>query len=205
MKFNIMTNLYKRYGENPGGMLNVTGTIGWILSCIAQVGAIITNDKYTKKDKAFLIPQELADGAVNIFSFFILTSSVKHVASKLVSMGKISNKAITNFLKKNNLTDRIGKIDFDIEKLPNFNEIKPEYKAFKNGTDIMASVIGSVISCNIVTPIARNQIANHHSKFLRKAMTQVENENQAQKPMNQYDYYRNTMNAYIKNSGNIKV
>ena len=205
MKFDIMTRLYKRYGENPGGMLNVTGTIGWILSCAAQVGAIITNNNYSKKDKAFLIPQELADGAVNIISFFVLTSSVKHIASKLVSMGKISNKAISNFLKKNNLTDKIGKIDFDIEKLPNYNEIKPEYKRFKNGTDVMASVIGSVISCNIVTPIARNQIANHQSKFLRKAITQFENEKKEQTPANQYDYYRSTVHTYVQSSGNMKI
>lgn len=205
MKSKILARIYSKYGENPGKMLNVTGTIGWILSCAAQVGAIITNDKYTKKDKAFLIPQELSDGAINILSFLLLTSSVKRLSSKLVSMGKISNNAISNFLKKNNLTDKIGKIDFNIEKLSNYNEIKPEYKAFKNGTDVAASVIGSVISCNIVTPIIRNQIANHQSKILRKTMVQIENENKEQKPANQYDYYRNTMHTYIKNSGNMRI
>ena len=205
MKSKILAKIYNKYGENPGRMLNVTGTIGWILSCAAQVGAIITNNKIDKKDTSFLIPQELSDGAVNILSFLVLTASVKRVASKLVSMGKLSNKAISDFLKKNNLTDKIGKIDFNIEKLSNFEEIKPEYRMFKNGTDVTASVIGSVISCNLVTPVIRNQIANHHSKVLRRTMTQIDNDNKEQKPANQYDYYRNTMHTYIQNSGNMRV
>ena len=205
MKFDILTRLYNKYGENPGKMLVVTGTIGWILSCAAQVGAILFNDKIDKKQKAFLVPQELGDGFVNVLSFLFLTSSIKRLGSKLVSTGKISNKAISNFLKKNNLTDKIGKIDFNIEKLSNYQEIKPEYKAFKNGTDVAASVIGSVISCNFVTPILRNQIANRQSKILRKNMEIADTGNKNQTVASPYNYYKTAINPYAKNSGNLKI
>lgn len=154
-----LSRLYKNYGENPGKMLLHTGTAGWILSCAAQVMAIITNDKIAPEQKAFLIPQELGDGLINILSFYILTSSVKNLTSKAVLNGKIANKAIKGYLEKNKLTDKIGKIDFNIKKTANFADIKDDFNAFKNGVDVLASTAGSILSCNIVTPILRNEYA----------------------------------------------
>ena len=60
----------KNYGKSHGKMLIHTGVIGWILSAAAQVMAIVTNDKISYKQKMYLIPQELADAAVNIVSFY---------------------------------------------------------------------------------------------------------------------------------------
>ena len=159
-----LSNIYKNYGENPGEMLLHTGTIGWILSCLAQVGAIITNDKIAPEQKTFLIPQELGDGLINIISFYVLTSSVKNLCSKAVLNGKIANKAIKNYLTKNKLEKNIGKIDFDIKKTANFSDVKDEFISFKNGVDILASTAGSVLSCNIVTPILRNEFASREQK-----------------------------------------
>ena len=145
-------------------MLVHTGVLGWILSSLAQVGAVVFNDKISTKQKTFLIPQEIADAAVNILSFYVVTSSVKNLASKLVSTGKLSTKNIRHFLEKEGITtkgknklDYIGNIKFNIENLDNFSAIKNEYKSFKNGIDVIASTIGSIISCNIITPIARNK------------------------------------------------
>ena len=44
--------MFEHYGENPGKMLVHTGTVGWILSSLAQISAIVTNDKYTKEQYA---------------------------------------------------------------------------------------------------------------------------------------------------------
>ena len=68
------TTLYKNYGENPGNMLVHTGVLGWILSSLAQVSAVVFNDQIPKEQKSFLIPQEIADAAVNIISFYVITS-----------------------------------------------------------------------------------------------------------------------------------
>lgn len=155
----VLSNLYKNYGENPGKMLVHTGTAGWILSCAAQLMAIWTNDKIPPEQKTFLIPQELGDGLINILSFYILTSSVKNLSSKAVLNGKIANKAIRKYLEKHNLTDKIGKIDFNIKKTENFGDVKEDFNAFKNGVDVIASTAGSILSCNIVTPILRNEYA----------------------------------------------
>lgn len=156
--------LYKNYGENPGKMLVHTGVLGWVLSSLAQVTAVIVNDKISPKEKVFLIPQECADATVNILSFYLVTNSFKAIGSKLVSMGKLANPAIKSYLQKNNLTKKIGKLDFDIAKENTFADISGKYKPFKNGVDVIFSTVGSIISCNLITPVLRNQYASRKQK-----------------------------------------
>ena len=157
---NFKSLLYKNYGENPGKMLVHTGVLGWILSSLAQVSAVVFNDKISPEQKSFLIPQEIADAGINIASFYLITSSFKNIASKLVSTGKLTTKGIKNALSKEDVK-KIGKLDFNIGDLKNVPE---DYKPFKNGVDVVASTIGSIISCNIVTPILRNQYASRKQK-----------------------------------------
>ena len=162
---NFKSSLYKNYGENPGKMLVHTGVLGWILSSLAQVSAVVFNDKISAEQKSFLIPQEIADAGINILSFYLITSSFKNIASKLVSTGKLTTKTIKNGLKNN--VDQIGKLSFDIGKLENVPE---GYKSFKNGVDVFASIIGSIISCNIVTPVLRNEYAAKKQKQVIRQM-----------------------------------
>lgn len=151
----------RSFGEDPGKMLLHTGTLGWILSSLAQVMAVVLNDKIPKKQKTFLIPQEIADAGINICSFYIFTNSFTKLANKMVSTGKWRTPAIDAFLKKYNLKKHIGSYDFNIKDLANFDEIKSSYKAIASGNAIAASTIGSIISCNLVTPILRNKFAAH--------------------------------------------
>ena len=201
---NFKSTMYKHYGENPGKMLIHTGVLGWILSSLAQVSAVVFNDKISVKEKSFLVPQEIADAGFNIASFYLITSSFKKVASKLVSTGKLTTKPIKEFLTKNgyNKPEFIGKRDFNIEKLDCFKDIKGEYKPFKNGIDVIASVTGSIISCNIVTPILRN---NYASKKQKKIMARL-NANQVQptapKRVSMDDYQKMISMKY---SGSLKV
>lgn len=200
---NFKSTMYKHYGENPGKMLIHTGVLGWILSSLAQVSAVVFNDKISVKEKSFLVPQEIADAGFNIASFYLITSSFKKVASKLVSTGKLTTKPIKEFLTKNGYNKLIGKHDFNIEKLSNFKDIKDEYKPFKNGIDVIASVTGSIISCNIVTPILRN---NYASKKQKKIMARL-NANQVQptapKRISMDDYQK--MASMKFSGGSLKV
>lgn len=184
--------MYKRYGENPGTMLVHTGVLGWILSAMAQVSAVVFNDKISKEQKSFLIPQELADAGINILSFYLITSSFKKVASKLVSTGKISTAKIRNFIKTkvDNPEKYIGRFDSNIGK--DFPEIKDDYKVFKNGIDVIASTAGSILSCNIVTPVLRNAVAAKLQKDALVKMHETDNNSNTQigKPV--------TMNNYIR-------
>ena len=204
-------NLYKQYGENPGKMLVHTGTLGWILSSLAQVTALVFNDKITKEQKSFLIPQEIADAGINILSFYMITNSFKTLASKMVSTGKLTTKPIKAYLQKNSLysnsNKRVGKLNFNIEKLDNFKtDIKERYKPFKNSVDVVASTVGSVISCNIVTPILRNKYASDRQKNAIARM-HINEKSQIVHPkgITLNDYQRNAAFKFSGNSTSLKI
>lgn len=178
-KFGAFKNIIlEKYGEQPGKMLVHTGVLGWILSSLAQVGAVVFNDKISPEQKVFLIPQEIADAAVNIISFYVVTNSVKAVASKLVKSGKLTTPAIRDYLKKTGIkipkkkgdVSPVGQWDFDITKLSNFDEIADKFKPFKNGVDVGASMLGSIVSCNLITPILRNEYASKRQKEMLTKM-----------------------------------
>lgn len=164
--FNTFKNyIAKHYGNNPGKMLIHTGVIGWVLSSLAQVTAIVINDKIPKEQKMFLIPQEMADACVNIISFYLITQTTKSVASKLVNMGKWLPKSVKTFLVNHNLADKIGKQGFDVLANGNLTpEVEEKFSLFRNGIDFLATTVGSVLSCNIVTPIVRNMYASKRQK-----------------------------------------
>jgi hypothetical protein len=194
---NFKSALYKNYGENPGKMLVHTGVLGWILSSLAQVSAVIFNDKISPEQKSFLVPQEIADAGINIASFYLITSSFKNVASKLVSCGKLTTKGIKSALSKEDLA-KVGKFDFNIGEL---NNVPEGYKPFKNGVDVIASTIGSIISCNIVTPILRNQYA---SKRQKQTLARMHSANRLTAPRGiSIDQYQKL--SSIKYSSSLKV
>ena len=123
------TSLFKNYGENPGKMLVHTGVLGWILSSLAQVSAVVFNDKISPEQKSFLVPQEIADAAINIVSFYAITNTFKNVASKLVSTGKLSTKAIKNGLKNLGIKNSdIGKYNLNIG---NIKALEKDYNFFE--------------------------------------------------------------------------
>ena len=172
----VTSKIYKAYGENPGSMLVHTGAIGWILSSAAQITGVIMNDKLSPEQKMFLIPQEAADAAVNIASFYTLTSGIKYIGSKLTKTCKLRTANITKILEDRGLilhkgeTRQANKVyagdwDFDITKLPHYRiNIAPTYKPFNNGAEVTAGLVGSILSGNIVTPIFRNKYAANKQK-----------------------------------------
>ena len=166
------TSVYKNFSGNPGKLLLITGTIGWILSALAQVTAVVVNNKIPKDQKKFLIPQELADAAVNIASFFIITRTCTQFGEKLVKSGKLSTPKIREHLAKLHLDTKVGTKGFSILKQPEMHELNPkfnkelqkDYFNFADGISFISSTIGSIISCNLITPVLRNKIASAHQK-----------------------------------------
>ena len=173
------TSLFKKmlnkiadvYGDSPGKMLVHTGVIGWELSSVAQVCAIVINDNIPKEQKMFLIPQEIADAGVNIISFYVITQGFTSIASKLVTSGKLLPKAVRDFLVYRGAGDKLGKASYDIykSKLLTPSGIK-RLDSFRNGIEVIGTTVGSVISCNLVTPIARNEIAAYRQKKSLESM-----------------------------------
>ena len=161
---NVINKIAAAYGNNPGKMLVHTGVIGWALSSLAQVFAIVLNDKIPKEQKLFLIPQEIADAGVNILSFYLITQSVKTLALKLVNTGKWLPASVRKFMTDGAVKD-IGKGTFDVLKHGKLTEeMALNFKEFRNGIDVIATTAGSIMSCNIVTPLIRNEIAADRQK-----------------------------------------
>ena len=211
---NFKNTILTKYGPNPAKMLIYTGVLGWFLSSAAQVVAIAVNDKIPKEQKMFLIPQEIGDGAINVLSFFLVTTGIKKYASKLVSSGKLATPKIRQFLADLgfNIKTKHGwkvKKDFDfskfnIEELTNYDVIKDEYKSFKNGVDVIGMTAGSILSCNIITPLLRNKYA---ASMQQKNLAQLKEleEQKLKKPrgisMETYQKYANM--KYSK--GSLKI
>lgn len=203
-KFKI--NFFKAYGGHPGKMLIHTGVIGWAMSSLAQICAVAFNEKIPKEQKMFMIPQEAADAVINIVSFYAVTRTITGLANGAVKCGKLLPKVVHNYIMKANLGKNLGKFDLDIDKhirLP--KNIKKEYTEFKNGIDVAATLAGSVISCNIITPILRNIYASHKQKH---NITKMNTPRDPQKPQPKYTKYNPLAGKNIysfTNRGDLKV
>ena len=203
----LLNKIYEGYHKDAGKMLRHTGVIGWIMSSMAQIAAIMMNDKIPKEQKMFLIPQEFADACVNILSFYCLTSSLTAVANKFVTTGKFIPADVKKSLIKKGFADKIGTFDFNIDDIKLTGKPKKSYLRFNGGINVIATTIGSVISCNIVTPILRNLYASHRQK------TNIEKFNNPspalQNPQTPREMARarihNTYMQAFMNSGNLKI
>ena len=131
------TLVAKHYGSNTGKMLIHTGVIGWILSSAAQVAAIVINDKIPKEQKMYLIPQEIADAAVNIVSFYAITQTFSSVAKRLVTSGKLLPKSVKDWMSVKGLLGKIGKSTSDIYKAGLSASAKKRLDVFKEGIDVI--------------------------------------------------------------------
>jgi hypothetical protein len=105
----IKTKLFEAYSGDAGKMLLHTATLAWITSAAAQIVGIAANDKVSKDQKKFLIPQEIADAAINIASFYFVTNSLQNCTKWLASSGKIITPEIVKFCKQHNIQTIKGK------------------------------------------------------------------------------------------------
>ena len=159
--------VYNNFKKNTATMLVVTGTIGWGLSSLAQIGALIINPKISKEQKSFLVPQEFLDAVVNIGSFFMVTQATKKIVSKMASTGKIAPTKVREFLSKNKVYEKqVGKLSLDLDEvLKTENKFpKESYYAYKNFVTTLGTVGASIVSSNIITPILRNSMASNIQK-----------------------------------------
>ena len=165
--------VYQNFKKNTATMLVITGTVGWGLSSLAQVGAILFNPKIKKEQKGFLVPQALLDAAVNIGCFFAITQSAKKIISKLASTGKIAPDKVRQFLNKNkdSYGDKVGKLSLDLDEVIKQNPKFPKesYYSYKNYVTTMGTLGASILASNIVTPVIRNSMASDmQKKYLNK-------------------------------------
>lgn len=188
---------------NTANILIFLSAGAWLASSLAQVVGIYNNKNYTKKQKSFMIPQELADAAVNIGAFLLLTTSLKSLTTKMVETGKLTPKSIQRFLGEKGLLSERGKFDFNLTGVEGFQKYRQTYNNFKTVAESTAAIVGGVVSSNIVTPILRNKIAAMRKDSIMKKLNGLDGEEQVIKPERSgvvtkphtFDDFRNDVNT----------
>ena len=174
----VLNWIATHFRKDASKMLIWTGVASWSLSSLAQISAVLFNPKLDKEQKSFLIPQEFADAAVNIGSFFLITQVAKRSVSKLFSTGKFAPQKVRNYLNKNKdlYGKKVGKLDFDLDEVLKKDHLFPkeEYWACKNFGTTIATVGAGILSSNIVTPIVRNNMASKMQKNYINSKKQAE-------------------------------
>lgn len=183
--------VYKRFETGSGAMILMTSITGMALSTIAQTGAIIFNKKYNDSQKAFMIPQELTEGLINICSMFLITKPLQRLSGKLVMTGKIATKEVLNYMKNNNLLEKRGSKGFDIgnhikeavsklesseiigklseaektRSLAEYRNIIDNYDIYSDSVSAIATTAGAVFSTALIAPLIRNSVASRYQKI----------------------------------------
>lgn len=193
--------VYDRFSKNVGSFLLWSGIVGWMLSCVNQTVAILINDKIPTKQKKFMIPQEIADGVINTLLFAFFTRSFTKVGEKLVQSGRLATKDLRNMyktkmhegkplealIKAEMQNPTKGRNAFRISELPVMNDktVKgfnaddnKKYFRFADGVSFVFSTVGSIISCDFVTPFVRNKIASGRQKQYILAQEKLEKQKQ---------------------------
>lgn len=152
-----LAQIYKSYSQDVGKALVHMGTAGWLFSAIAQVAMIATNKNMDKKEKQFLIPQEIADGAINVGLFFTVSKLIKDYADKLVETGKISLK------KTDAIIDRLNNTNMN-------NNLYIKDIADKYAQNVRNSNIDETVKKSVL-----NRKSKYTSLFYEKAISELEN------------------------------
>ena len=103
----LVNRVWNSCGSDAGKGLILLGTLGWVFSALAQIGMIARNKDIDKKEKKFLIPQEVADGVINCTLYYTVCAAIKKAGDWLLEN--------CIFLTKNN-HDRLINLVTDPEK-----------------------------------------------------------------------------------------
>ena len=173
---------FKRYADNTDRFLLDTAAIGWILASFSNMTSVFFNKKIDKDRRKYMATQELVDGFTNVALFYGITFTMMNGARALVRKGKIGSKGL-NEEGKNLLM---------------------------GGAGTLASLMGAVVTNNIITPIVRNKCAT----FVQKKFSS--NQSTANMPVYKptssipYTAQKNPMSinsymAFTKSGGNLKI
>ncbi len=88
-----------KYAEDVGIALIHLGAAGWVLSALAQILMLARNKDIDKKEKRFLIPQEIADGVVNVGLYYSICQIIKNIGDHMSENIQYMTKQSNDFLK----------------------------------------------------------------------------------------------------------
>ena len=145
MLSNIITKSAQWAMDKPAAFLRYTTAVIYLISTAAQSYGIVTNKDVPKKEKNFLLLQELVNGALELGTFLTIATGFENWGRNLVDKGVI-----------------IG------EKVAKANP------TFRKGVTMAFSIFGTVLAFNLVTPLLRNPIIHMIQKKFGKGKEMTE-------------------------------
>ncbi|MEW5821046.1 MAG: hypothetical protein AB1782_12715 [Cyanobacteriota bacterium] len=139
MLSDLITKSAKFALEKPAPFLRYTTFVIYLISMAAQGCGIVINKDIPKKEKNFLLLQELVNGALELATFMTIATGFENWGKKLAEKGIITGT-------------QIGK----------------NAATFNKGVTMLFSIIGTVLAFNLVTPLLRNPIINMIQKISGK-------------------------------------
>lgn len=182
--------MFKNYSQDAGKLLVHMGALGTVFAAISQLCVVAFDKSIDKKKKKFLLPQEAADAAVNIFMFYTVCDLVKKGSDKIVEKGALLTKEVADAIKaikpgaaswkdvftKAELKTKLTELLSNPSRLNVFNgNITPaqqqkvadalaKLEKHKNNCGVVAAIAASVVAGNIITPYLRNSFAAKYQK-----------------------------------------
>jgi hypothetical protein len=139
MLSDLITKSAKYALEKPAPFLRYTTFVIYLISMAAQGGGIVINKDIPKKEKNFLLLQELVNGALELATFMTIATGFENWGRKLAEKGII-------------VGSKVGK----------------NAATFNKGVTMLFSIAGTVLAFNLVTPLLRNPIINLIQKISGK-------------------------------------
>ncbi len=144
------------YMKDPARFNRIAYTMAWGASSTGQVVSIAKNKKIPEKEKRFLIPQEIANGILNV-SFFWTIALLSEKFGKFITEGKNP-----------------------IVKVKGFEPGCQRQKILVAGMSAITGIIGGILASDIIAPVIRNKIA---ANIQKRSIDKEKQRNQAKEPM----------------------
>lgn len=176
--------IFNKFRFEPGKGMMIATVVGFASASIAQSIAVAFNNKISNKEKKFLVPQELIDGAVNVVSCIIIMGVMIKCVTRLVERGKWTTHNIDKLIEQlpEAAKSQIGKPDSDLGQIfhdhatPELLEkFYPLYNNFQLGTEMITSTVSSALAYSVLAPFVRNNVAAEFQKRAIAPKPQVTN------------------------------
>ena len=192
-----MTNFaWGQYSDDVGKALIHLGAAGWFLSAAAQLFMIANNKNIDKKEKKFLIPQEISDGIINVVLYYTICQQIKSAGEKLLETGRIMTQNTHNVLMNMSINEMCNSRDFIKTLAEKFRFLElvvspnPKKKLKKqNLTDFFNGAIKILKEENVPEDIKKNDLIKRvFEKYNTPELKskQIEILETAQKSFNKY-------------------
>lgn len=80
--------VWDRMCEDSGNILLYSNVAGYLSGMLAQIWTITHNDKLSKKDKSYMLPQEIVEGATNVTISLVLGKFFKNCGDWMLETGR---------------------------------------------------------------------------------------------------------------------